>query len=560
MYNVLSLNINSIQIEMKRYIAAVVMMVLSLQCTKQDPKTHIILENAAKCMEHHPDSSLAILNTLKLDSLPTQKERARYALLKSIALDKNYIDVTSDSLTSIALAYYKKHGTPDDKLKAYYYNGVICRNNNDTEKEMSNYIQAEKHVGGSKDYVYVGRLYNAKMMVYKEIFNVEKALEPAEQAARYYLKGKDTVRFITALNNLSSTLLSSNKHDSLRICFSKIQESLKYMTSKQKSIYYVNLINYKVAVSDSTSLETINEYISEFKDNDSLIRWHIIADAYLKTNNLVEAVSAIQKLDESRNIWGNVYHNIASDIYGAIGDYERAYMHSKIYQEASLAKDYSLFQGDTKFLEERDFSRQRSTEQKYMIIILLLAVIIAVLSIILFYYYHKEINNKRVQKIMEIESQKAQLADEYEKALAEQEKLRIIVSNKSLNPNIKKLLKQRLAILNKFIVSNISGVNMDDSVKELQLFLSNNDDFVKSTILSFKITHPKFISFLVSRGLSQWEIGCCCLYCIGLNGSEISNYLNIKYFYKNSSVIRKKLGIQSVNIDTFLLNKMKEMS
>ena len=272
---------------MNRYTAALIIIILFAQCTKQATEASRILNRAENIIEQYPDSSLAILNTLKLDSLQTKSDRARYSLLKSIALDKNYIDVTSDSLTSIALAYYKKHGTSDEKLKAYYYNGVICRNNSDIEGEMSNYIQAEKYVRGSSDYVYVGRLYNAKMKVYKEIFNIEKALEPAEQAARYYLKGKDTVRFMTALNNLSSTLLSLNRYDSLKKCFSKIQENKKYMNSKQKSNYYVNLINYKVSVSDSTLLETIEEYVNEFRGDDNLIRWHIIADAYLKTNNIV---------------------------------------------------------------------------------------------------------------------------------------------------------------------------------------------------------------------------------------------------------------------------------
>ena len=34
----------------------------------------------------------------------------------------------------------------------------------------------------------------------------------------------------------------------------------------------------------------IEEYVNEFRGDDNLIRWHIIADAYLKTNNIVEAV------------------------------------------------------------------------------------------------------------------------------------------------------------------------------------------------------------------------------------------------------------------------------
>lgn len=77
--------------------------------------------------------------------------------------------------------------------------------------------------------------------------------------------------------------------------------------------------------------------------------------------------------------------------------------------------------------------------------------------------------------------------------------------------------------------------------------------------MSFEVTHPKFISFLKNKNLTEWEIGCCCLYCTGLNGSEISNFLEVKYFYKQSSVIRKKLNIGSENIDTFLRRKMKNL-
>ena len=110
---------------MVRYIVALYLIILFSSCTKQKLQTDIILDKAAELMEMNPDSSLSILNTLKLDNLPTNEEKARYALLKSMALDKNYIDVTSDSLTSIALAYYVKYGTPDEILKAYYYNGKI---------------------------------------------------------------------------------------------------------------------------------------------------------------------------------------------------------------------------------------------------------------------------------------------------------------------------------------------------------------------------------------------------------------------------------------------------
>ena len=165
-------------------------------------------------------------------------------MLKSMAMDKNYIDATSDSLTSIALAYYKKHGTPDDKLKAYYYNGRICRNNKDYEGAMANYLNAEKYVKDCKDYVSVGRLYNAKTVIYKEIFNLDMAIKPTEMSGLYYLKGGDTVRYITSLNNMTAIYLTLNKYDSVGVCFSRIEDLEKYMTIRQKNSYYINLINY----------------------------------------------------------------------------------------------------------------------------------------------------------------------------------------------------------------------------------------------------------------------------------------------------------------------------
>ena len=39
-------------------------------------------------------------------------------------------------------------------------------------------------------------------------------------------------------------------------------------------------------------------------------------------------------------------------------------------------------------------------------------------------------------------------------------------------------------------------------------------------MLSLRFLHPEFISGLEASGLTETEIGYCCLYCIGMNGSE----------------------------------------
>ena len=90
--------------------------------------------------------------------------------------------------------------------------------------------------------------------------------------------------------------------------------------------------------------------------------------------------------------------------------------------------------------------------------------------------------------------------------------------------------------------------------------MENRNDFLESTRKSFMIAHPKFIEYLRKQQLNEWETGCCCLYAIGLNGSEISSYLDRKAIYNVSSSIRRKLGIPKgkTRIDNFLRKKLVE--
>ena len=114
---------------------------------------------------------------------------------------------------------------------------------------------------------------------------------------------------------------------------------------------------------------------------------------------------------------------------------------------------------------------------------------------------------------------------------------------------------------NKFITAALSKNLVSSASDTLKEFMDDRERFLHSTKISFIIMHPQFISFLKNSGLTEWEIGCCCLYCIGLNGNEIAVYLKRKSFYNASSVIRKKLGLEKhgINLDNFLKGKMQEL-
>lgn len=62
-------------------------------------------------IQTRPDSALAVLSQIDTSSLRQPKERAQFALLYAIALDKNCIDTTDVCVIRSAVEYYLIHGT-----------------------------------------------------------------------------------------------------------------------------------------------------------------------------------------------------------------------------------------------------------------------------------------------------------------------------------------------------------------------------------------------------------------------------------------------------------------
>ena len=124
------------------------------------------------------------------------------------------------------------------------------------------------------------------------------------------------------------------------------------------------------------------------------------------------------------------------------------------------------------------------------------------------------------------------------------------------------LIRQRLSVLDKILASHISS---DDkayriSEEEIENLISDRESFLISTKIVFRENHPKFISILEQKGLTDWEIGYCCLYTLGLKGKEVGEFIQKKRHYIISSDIRKKLGLSEhdTNIGIWLRTLLAE--
>lgn len=83
------------------------------------------LDRAEECMNSDPELALRTIDSINTKLLVTRGRRARYRLLKSMVLDKNYIDTTDVGIIMPAVEYYSHHGTPTEKMRAYMYLGRV---------------------------------------------------------------------------------------------------------------------------------------------------------------------------------------------------------------------------------------------------------------------------------------------------------------------------------------------------------------------------------------------------------------------------------------------------
>jgi tetratricopeptide (TPR) repeat protein len=88
-----------------------------------------------------------------------------------MALDKNYIDVTDDSLSRTALNYFDKWGPKKYKARALYYLGVYYYNIGENKKAIVEFTKSEDLARKAKDGVYLYLSLSTQSDTYSKIYN-----------------------------------------------------------------------------------------------------------------------------------------------------------------------------------------------------------------------------------------------------------------------------------------------------------------------------------------------------------------------------------------------------
>lgn len=514
-------------------------------------------------IESRPDSALSVLSSIDKDVLTSEKEKAKYAMFSSMALDKNYIDKTDFEILQPAIEYYDRHGSPTDKLRTFYYQGRIYQNRGEDKKAMECFVKSIDFGRESNDLLTKARIYRAQSSLYYQYYNWGKIIETSLAAAEYYKTTNNIDNYVLMLCRAAECFSILEDYESAQQYLSKCYDYLNMASDRCKSYYYAIYMSHNFKdLSNDDIQNIISKYIGLAPESE--INWIAIASAYLKLGQVTLAKEALCNINLVK---GNAarYYAILTQILKTEGLYEEALESYEKYNKITDSLDFISLKQDTQFIEERhqlEMKRIREEEKRNKIIYLLVFIIL--LFTIISIGISSRLRLSKMEKLIiqkEIESYKYR----YSQIEEERDNLNALLNeSKELSPEALNTVGRRLELLNKFFTASITdNIDIDRRAnKEMEDLLNNKNEFMDSTRLAFAGSHPKFIKYLKDKGLTEWEINYCCLYALGLNGKEVGAYIKLRSHYNNSSEIREKLGINEhdTNLGIYIRKLVKHYS
>ena len=548
-YFVISTTINP----MKNFYILFITCLVLLACNTEN-NVNKYLNEIDSYIETLPDSALYALKKIEPTALTNKRDRAKHALLMSMALDKNYVDMTDFSVIQPAIDYYKENGSYTDRLRTLFYTGRIYNNIGNNESAMKCYVKGIYLNKYPHDTLTMARVFYYKGLINNDIYDYNGFCSDMLQAAHLFeISNRNKSKINALLHAANGYLLLREFNEAMNI-LNEIEKSIGQKNNMDNSIlsryYWVYImISYL-----NGSKEDVEKYITEYIQNvnEDTIDWLDIAIGYYKIGNYAKSVEAIKKYEKRNGIKEVRYHALKSQLYESIGDSDTALKNYKLYLKISDSIDLVIFKSNTKFVENKFQMEIELQKEKTHKIVSFLIIVILLVSILCIYIYIKHLQNRR-------KTEKELLGLKYSILESEKSKLEeILQSNNSILQNSRNILLQRLNLLNNFFVANISNKENREikAHKEIITLLSERSNFITSNIKVYEISHPQFIEYLKSHNLTLMEIGYCCLYAIGLKIKDAGVYMNTSSHYNINTEIRRKLNIcpNSTNLDIYIRN------
>lgn len=562
--------------------------VLCLSCGRRDLTE--VLDRAEACMLEQPDSALHLLQTVDRTHISGASHRARYALLYSQALDKNYIDVDNDSLIRVAVDYYKRRGDAHEKALAYFYLGRIYDNAGDETQATEAFVEAETHALNTDDHYICGLIYSYLGNLYFAQYSFDEALDMYDKSEKCYARAgqlRNEGYMIEAKARVYKLIqdwdMSLNEYSKAKKIFCKLNDTERILCINRA----ITIIQFQAGKTIELTVSQLNKLYEENRIDtlpmEDYPLWSII---FLKNGNLVKArdyaLLACQnkKISNKRQLAG--LYALLADIENQSKNYKEAleylWKYDKTIENVNEYERKNLIQVvEQKYKNQKLKDRLEAEEQYryYQLIIMSLLIIFAITVSI--YTIHRVVKRKRkivYEKNKEIDAYKM-LADDLASNYEELNKLydRLSAERDQNDESENRFLKA--------LDHRLKGLG--DLLEEAYLFENKPERFLKkfkeyvhdSSLKDFAfsdlhyIVNKKYFGIIdylkeTYSGLTESDLDLCSMICFGFSSNsirQIYSHTNPDSLYNKRSKLRNKLKLDaSVQIEVFIRNLISRLS
>lgn len=369
------------------------------------------LSQAEKIMESRPDSAMAILQHIPTPETLHGKAQADYSLLMTQAMDKNYINFTSDSLIKFAVGYYGGH-TEDlvAKGKSFYYYGRVMESLDKVEDAMTFYLKAKDVLENSQEYKLLGLMSEGLGNLNRKQKLFDAALINFRTSLQFYSKMPDSLGISFVYRNIGRVFLYKEQLDSAYYYFDKALHiaDIKKYPSVSSMLLEVGVVHRSAG--DYLGAESyFLSFIEQERNENNLYSGYLaLGNLYLYMNRLEDAKMYLTLCLKSSNLV--IKRDACECLYdlekeldnfkGAIGYKDIADSLRIITQDIDIQNSIATLQSRYNSEKWQRESLQSSIEKKNILLISSFVSFIAIMVIIYIYYKYRT-NQKLVKDINE---------------------------------------------------------------------------------------------------------------------------------------------------------------
>ena len=286
---------------MKRIFYILLILILT-GCTAIN--VHKTLMDVETYIAERPDSALAVIEAMDTTDLTTKGLRAHHALLHAMALDKNYIDVTDDSLALKAVNYYQKRGPRKNYARALYYLSLTYFRTEQYESSM-NYLSMAEIVAEKHDSLYLGFVKVLQASAYGENYNDLEELECLKKALQVYTSLGAEYYINVAELGLASSYISNEKYGEAKILLEKLINSSNLNNKMHlKALKYYAFLLATMPEGDYNTASILYETVAlkedgRYMSNQDYWVWAYALSEIGEINRAYEIIDSLMQIDSS---------------------------------------------------------------------------------------------------------------------------------------------------------------------------------------------------------------------------------------------------------------------